>query len=163
VWDIQRLIDWAQTRPDINTRNLLVMGNSGGGVATLFAAACEPRITIAVSSCAFCAFVGQSGRLTHCDCNTVPGLLRFGKIEDIAGLIAPRHLLAVNGRLDTILPVQDVDPAVSETRRIFNVAGAGKQFAHYYGEGGHRFYADLMWPFVMQASGRISASAINCL
>ena len=93
TWDLQCLIDWAATQPEIDKSTILMMGNSGGGVATLYAAACEERIGITVASCSFCGLVGQNGTIHHCDCNAVPGIMRFGEFHDIAGLIAPRHLL----------------------------------------------------------------------
>lgn len=90
IWDMMRLIDWASELPEVNAEHILMMGNSGGGVITIFTAAVDPRITVAVPSCSYCSLVAESGFVHHCDCNTVPGILRFGEIWDIAGLIAPR-------------------------------------------------------------------------
>jgi dienelactone hydrolase len=148
VWDLSRLIDWAATLPEVDAGRVLVMGNSGGGVATLYAAACDTRVTVAVPSCSFCTLVGQNGVVYHCDCNAVPGILAWGGFHDVAGLIAPRHLLIVNGRQDALFPLAEVDRAVKGVHRIYVAAGVEERFAHRYGEGGHRFYADLMWPFI---------------
>lgn len=71
VWDMQRLIDWAITRDDVDPQHILMMGNSGGGMVTLFAAACDNRITIAVPSCSFAPTAREDGYLFHCDCNMV--------------------------------------------------------------------------------------------
>jgi hypothetical protein len=125
-----------------------MIGNSGGGVATLYAAACDTRIAVAVPSCSFCSLVGQNGVIYHCDCNTVPGILRWGEFHDVAGSIAPRYLLIVNGRQDSLFPVDQVDRAVEGVRRIYAACGVPERFVHCYGDGGHRFYADLMWPFI---------------
>ncbi len=38
VWDMSRIIDWATTLPDVDASTILMMGNSGGGMVTLFAA-----------------------------------------------------------------------------------------------------------------------------
>lgn len=151
VWDLQCLLDWACARPDVDRRRVLMMGNSGGGVATLYAAACDTRVTIAVPSCSFCSLVSSEGNVHHCDCNTVPGILGWGCIHDVAGLIAPRHLLIVNGRHDALFPVAEVDRAVASVRRVYRVAQADGRVSHRYGEGGHRFYERLTWPFIEQA------------
>jgi dienelactone hydrolase len=151
VWDLQCLLDWASGRRDVDACRVLMMGNSGGGVATLYAAACDPRVTIAVPSCSFCSLVSVDGNVHHCDCNAEPGILSWGGFHDVAGLIAPRHLLIVNGRQDALFPVDEVDRAVAKVRRIYTAAGAGGRMSHRYGEGGHRFYKDLMWPFIEQA------------
>ncbi len=154
VWDLMCLINWAVSQPDLDDSQILMMGNSGGGVSTLYAAACDERITIAVASCSFCTYVGESGVVHHCDCNTVPGILRFGEYHDVAGLIAPRHLLIVHGRTDPLFPLDEVERAVSGVRHIYDVADAAAAFDHAYGSEGHRFYSDLMWPFVMDALER---------
>ena len=151
VWDMERLIDWAAGLPETDGTKLLMMGNSGGGVVTTYASACDTRVQVAVPSCSFCTYVGVNGVIHHCDCNTVPGILGFGDFYDVAGLIAPRHLLTVNGREDTLFPLSEVDRAAEGVRRIYAAAGARDRFAHRYGEGGHRFYKDLMWPFIRQA------------
>ena len=151
VWDLMRLLDWATALPEVDSNRILMMGNSGGGVLTAYAAACDTRVTVAVPSCSFCTFVGQNGLVHHCDCNAVPGILRFGEFFDVAGLITPRHLLIVNGREDTLFPLPEVDRAVEGVRAIYAAAGVPERFAHRYGEGGHRFYKDLMWPFILDA------------
>jgi dienelactone hydrolase len=151
VWDLSRLLDWALSLPEVDASRVLMMGNSGGGVATLYAAACDTRVRVAVPSCSFCTLVGRNGVVHHCDCNTVPGILAWGGFQDVAGLIAPRPLLIVNGRQDALFPLAEVDRAVEGARSIYAAAGAPERFAHRYGAGGHRFYADLMWPFIRKA------------
>lgn len=154
VWDLERLVDWAITQPDVDASTILMMGNSGGGVATLYAAACDPRISIAVASCSFCTFLGENGMIHHCDCNAVPGIMRFGEFHDVAGLIAPRSLLIVHGRTDPLFPVSEIERAVSRLRNLYDAAGAAERFRHEWGPEGHRFYRALMWPFVMNAGPR---------
>lgn len=157
VWDLRQLVSWAETQPDIDTSRVLVMGNSGGGVATLYTAACDERVRFAVASCSFCGFAGENGVIHHCDCNAVPGILSFGEFWDIAGLIAPRHLLIVHGRDDPLFPLPEIDRAVDRLRQIYDAAGAAECFRHEWGDGGHRFYAHLIWPTVLEAMGRMKA------
>ncbi len=151
VWDLQRILDWASKLPEADSRHILMMGNSGGGVATIFAAAADERITIAVPSCSFAPTVGRSGYIFHCDCNMVPGLVELGGMPALAGLIAPRHLLAVNGRADKLFPVEEVESAAARARELYRAAGAAERFEHRWGDAGHRFYKDLMWPFIERA------------
>ncbi len=151
LWDLERLTDWAISQPEIDGSMILMMGNSGGGVATLYAAACDERISIGIASCSYCTLVGQSGAIHHCDCNAVPGIMRFGEMHDVAGLIAPRHLLVVHGRTDPLFPVGEIERAVSRVRYIYDTAQASARFRHVWGLEGHRFYSDLMWPFVLDA------------
>ena len=96
-----------------------MMGNSGGGMVTIFTAACDQRIGIAVPSCSFAPTVSQSGYIFHCDCNMVPGLMELGGLPDVAGLIAPRYLLAVNGRKDALFSEEAVEQAAATVRGIY--------------------------------------------
>ncbi len=150
VWDVQRLMDWAVELPEVDARCLLMMGNSGGGVLTVYVAACDERVTTAVPSCSFCSLVSPQGRIYHCDCDMVPGILEFGELYDVAGLIAPRRLLVVNGRKDKLFETSDVTRAVDGVQAIYKAAGCPERFAFRWGDAGHRFYKALMWPFVME-------------
>lgn len=152
VWDMQRILDWATALPDVDDSRILMMGNSGGGMVTLYTSACDPRITVAVPSCSFTLLTSSAGYIYHCDCNLVPGLLEFGDLPDVAGLTAPRALLAVNGVNDRLHSQEDIEQAAARVRAIYKAAGAEGQFDLRWGQEGHRFYSDLMWPFVLAAT-----------
>jgi len=153
VWDLQRLLDWACTLEEVDAGRVLMMGNSGGGVVTVNAAACDVRIKAAVASCSFCTHLGRGGQIHICDCHVVPGLMTFGEVWDVAALILPRALLVVHGRTDPLFPREEIERAVSGIRWIYDTASLPDRFAHRWGEGGHRFYKDLMWPFVRRSLG----------
>ena len=153
VWDMQRLLDWATKLPRVNHRHVLMMGNSGGGMVTIYAAACDQRITIAVPSCSFAPITSPGGYIFHCDCNMVPGIMKFGDLPDVAGLISPRHLLAVNGHGDSLHSDSAINRAAGRVRRVYIAAGCPRRFEHRWGNDGHRFYKDLMWPFILDALG----------
>lgn len=151
VWDMQRILDWATKQQDVDSRHVLMMGNSGGGMVTLFTAACDERVGIAIPSCSYAPTISESGYIFHCDCNMVPGLIELGGLPGVAGLIAPRRLLAVNGRTDALFTESAIERAVNETKTIYNASEHAERFEHRWGAAGHRFYADLMWPFVTHA------------
>jgi hypothetical protein len=50
VWDSQRLLDYLETVPGIDASRAGMVGHSLGGKMTLYAAALDPRIRVAVSS-----------------------------------------------------------------------------------------------------------------
>ncbi|MFP3904572.1 MAG: alpha/beta hydrolase family protein [Armatimonadota bacterium] len=151
VWDLQRIVDWAIQLPDVREDRIIMTGNSGGGMATSYAAACDTRVAVAVPSCSFAPYVGQNGLAHHCDCNAVPGIYTFGEFSDVVGLIAPRHLLVVHGSEDPLFSAEEVDRAVAQVRDIYEAAGVPERFEHRRGPEGHRFYADLMWPWIQSA------------
>jgi len=153
VWDISRILDWIGRRYEIDPKRIAITGNSGGGTTSVFAPACEERITVAVPSCYFCTFRDSIGSIYHCECNYVPGLLRLGEMWDVAGLIAPRPFRAIAGREDPIFPIDAVHRSYEQLRRIYRAAGAEEQCTLYVGDGGHRYYSDGAWPFIRQAFG----------
>lgn len=151
VWDVMRLIDWASARDDVDGSKVLVMGNSGGAMVTLYTAACDTRVTVAVPSCAYTMAASATGYIYHCDCNMVPGLLAWGNLPDVAGLAAPRWMVAVNGREDSLHFAEDIERAAAGAKAVFAAAGVPDHFEHRWGASGHRYYADLMWPFIEKA------------
>jgi len=50
VWDVMRTIDYIGTRAELDSNRVGCMGISGGGTATLFSTALEPRIRAALVS-----------------------------------------------------------------------------------------------------------------
>lgn len=150
VWDIQRLIDWALAHLEVDTNRIAVTGNSGGGTTTLFAAACDLRITVAVPSCYFCTFRGSIGSIHHCDCNYIPGILRLGEMADVAGLIAPRPFCAIAGKTDPIFPIRSVRQAYRQLKQIYTVAGVPERCHLHVGPEGHRYYQVGAWPFIRE-------------
>jgi hypothetical protein len=158
VWDVSRLIDWALARDDVDGSRIAITGNSGGGTTSLFAAACDTRIAVAVPSSYFCTFAGSIGVIHHCDCNYVPGIMRLGEMYDVAGLIAPRPFCAIAGRDDNIFPIKHVREAFRRVRKVYQVAGAPDRCKLYVGAGGHRYYSAGSWPLIRKWFGMQNAS-----
>ncbi len=148
VWDMSRLIDWAFGSLPVDPRRVAMTGNSGGGTISVFAPACDERITVAAPASYFCTFEGSIGTIYHCECNYVPGMLNLGEMHDVAGLIAPRPFIAIAGREDPIFPIDEVRFAFERLEAIYDVAGAGARCELYVGEGGHRYYKQGAWPFI---------------
>ncbi len=48
VWDVMRLVDYLETRDDVDASRIGLMGISKGGIETYLAAAADPRIAVAV-------------------------------------------------------------------------------------------------------------------
>lgn len=148
VHDMGRLIDYAATRSEIDASRIVITGNSGGGTVSLFTAALDERISIAVPSCYFCTFVDSIVSIYHCPCNIVPGILQLGEMYDVAGLIAPRPVLFVNGETDPIFPIEATRRSFSHVQAIYREMGFPDRCELYVGNGGHRYYKKPVWPFV---------------
>jgi dienelactone hydrolase len=150
VHDMGRLIDYAATRPEIDAGRVIITGNSGGGTVSLFTAAIDERIKVAVPGSYFCTFFDSVISIRHCPCNVVPGILRFGEMPDVAGLIAPRPFLALNGRQDEIFPIEATRRAFAQLKELYGAMGHPERCELFEGEGGHRYYKARVWEFVRE-------------
>jgi dienelactone hydrolase len=138
VRDGRRLIDYLETRSDVDTRRLGAMGISGGGMHTFFLACVDRRIRACVVSGYFCEFRQSIFAMHHCACNFVPGLSRFGEIHDLAGLVAPRPMLVEAGHRDPLFPIAAVKKTVAKARRVYRAFGAEERLATDYFHGRHQ-------------------------
>lgn len=153
VWDVSRAVDFLETLPQIDSKRIALMGNSGGGTATYYAACMDERISIAMPSCSVCSFGASIVWKRHCACNYLPGIAKYFDMGDIACLIAPRPLVMVSGKLDHGFHIDGAMKEFETIQKIYKAAGAEDQCHLVVGEEGHRFYADLSWPVFAKASG----------
>lgn len=160
VWDVMRAIDIAQQHFSPGAQ-YHCMGNSGGGTTTMYAAALEPRITMAMPSCAVCGYDTSIAAIDHCVCNHVPGIRRWFDMGDLAGLIAPRPLVVVAGRDDDIFPIEDTKENFALIQQYYKAAGAPEQCQLYIGQGGHRFYPQA-WEVFLMDNGQWTMDNATC-
>jgi dienelactone hydrolase len=142
VTKITRSLDVLETRPEVDRRRVAMIGLSYGGFYTLYTAALDPRIRVAVASCSF--------RDRGPDAAPVPENLRetdvLGSVE-LVKLISPRPLQVQDGIGDEIFPIGDVRRAAAQASSCYPGALAG-QFDFQVFAGGHEFHGDVAWPFL---------------
>jgi len=155
VFDVDRGIDYLASRGDADMNLIGIMGNSGGGVISMYAAAMLPRIAFSIPSCSFSRFEDSAMVIRHCPCNFIPDLFTVADMSDITGLIAPRPVVIVNGEEDDLFPIKPTREAFSDVEQIYEAAGARGRCHHVVGDGGHRFYADEAWAVMMPEIERL--------
>ncbi|HUT28860.1 MAG TPA: alpha/beta hydrolase family protein [Sedimentisphaerales bacterium] len=150
VLDTKRLVDYLQTRPDVDASRLGMMGISGGGMLTFFTTALDERIKACVVSGYFCTFRDSVLAMAHCQCNYVHGLSQFGEMSDIVGLIAPRPMLVEAGSLDPIFPIDNVKASVRRAEQVYKVLDAEDHIETDYFEGKHQISGKRAYDFLME-------------
>jgi dienelactone hydrolase len=144
AWDLHRLIDYIETRPDCRPGGVGCAGLSGGGLQTLWAAALDDRITCAVISGYFYGMKDALLRAICCACNYVPDLFTYVDTGDLGALIAPRPLLVETGDVDPLNGTNDglanVTAQVAITRRAYALLDAEDRLTHAICPGAHKWY-----------------------
>ena len=145
VWDVMRAIDMAQehfTCAFESPAQFACMGDSGGGVTTMYIACLESRVAKAMPVCAMCSFDHSIGIFAHCACNYVPGIRRWFDMGDLAGMVAPHPLMVVAGQTDSIFPIVPTRDTFALIQTYYEAANAPQNCALHVGGGGHLFYRE---------------------
>jgi hypothetical protein len=145
ILDVDRAIDYLASRGDVDMKRLGVMGNSGGGTTTMYAAALLKRIRAIIPSCCVAEYADSIMTLYHCGCNCVPEVMHYADMADVIGCFSPGPCVIVSGQDDEIFPIASAKRSVKALRRIYRSTGSVKNLKHVIGPQGHRFYADLAW------------------
>ena len=126
TWDAMRLLDFLETREEVDGERIGAAGLSGGGTTTLFFAARDERVKVALVAGYFCTFRDSIYEIHHCICNCVPHIMEWGEMSDVAALIAPRPMLAISGDKDRIFPIEATKRAYAQLAKTYEVLGASE-------------------------------------
>lgn len=147
VWDALRMVDLLETRHEVARGKIGMVGISGGGLVTQFAAALDDRIRAAGVSGYCNRFADCILSIRHCIDNYVPGLGLLADSGDIAALIAPRPLLIQAGTRDPLFPIAATRAAVGKLKQCYALFGASRSLETDIFAGGHQFRGRPFWAF----------------
>lgn len=156
VWDISRLIDVLEKdfADKVDLSCIGVMGNSGGGTCTSYVMALEPRVALAMPSCAMSNYNMSIGVIHHCQCNFVPEIALYFDMSDLIAMAAPKYYVQVSGESDKIFPIEGAKDVFEKGKKAYEALGCPDRCAFVHGALGHRFYADDAWPVVHRLTKR---------
>jgi dienelactone hydrolase len=153
VYEIMRTIDWIESRKELDAKRVGCMGCSGGGMATVFAAALDRRIQAALVSSYLNTFRESVMSISHCIDNYIPGILNWAEMYDVAGLIAPRPLFVESGERDNIFPIAASRASFQRVKNMYDVFGVPGNTAQEVFDGPHGFSGKLGLPFLAKHLG----------
>ena len=119
VWQAERMLDYLISRADVDAERIGVMGISGGGLASSFFTAYEKRVKACVVSGFLCTFKESVMGVYHCVDNFIPGIINYGEMADLFGLIAPRPMLIEAGTDDDIFPIDGVKSSYARLESLY--------------------------------------------
>jgi dienelactone hydrolase len=153
IWNHMRAVDLLQSLPEVDGERIGSIGLSLGGHNTLFLAAFDARIRVAVTSCGFDSFFDYYGGKLDGWCQdrympriaTVydkdPAKLPFDFPEVLAA-IAPRPLFVHAPLSDGNFRVASVRQCIDAVRPVYRLLGAADQLVALHPEGEHGFPAE---------------------
>lgn len=167
VWDLWRLVDYLETRADIDAKNIGMIGFSMGGIQTYLAASVDERIKVAVPAIALQSFrwslendqwQGRANtiKLAHNQAakdlgekevnqkvcralwnKVVPGITEDFDCPSLMRLFAGRPVLIVSGTMDKNCPYGGARIAVASAERAYKEANASDKLRVMVEEVGH--------------------------
>ena len=157
VLDIMRLVDYLETRPDVDASRIGLGGFSKGGIETYLATAVEPRIAAAVAGHGVQSFkwgldhggwdsrawtirdaLAATADETKAPLNAAfvrqfydrvaPGIYGEFDAPAMLPLIAPRPMLVINGDSDPRTPLAGVRESAAAAEQAYRATGAADKF-----------------------------------
>lgn len=145
IWDMQRGIDYLQSRQDIITDKIGVMGNSGGGTQTAYIMALDQRVVAAAPACYICNLFDT---LTHVNGpqdaeQNIFGQLAFGMDHaDYMNMRAPRPTLLCLATKDAF-NIDDAWKSFRFAKRFYGRFGFGERMSAVESDTPHGWYPQL--------------------
>jgi alpha-beta hydrolase superfamily lysophospholipase len=171
VWDLWRLVDYLETRDDIDTKNIGMIGFSMGGIQTYLAAAADERVKVIVPAIAVQSFrwslendqwKGRAGTIKQAHeraakdlgepavnqkvCRAlwnkvVPGILDDYDCPSMLRLCAGRPMLILSGTTDGNCPYGGAKIAIASAQRAYKDANAAERLSVLVEDVGHQVTA----------------------
>ncbi len=138
--DARWAFEFLARRRAVDAGRIGCVGLSYGGRMTMLAAAVEPRIRVAVISGALNVMQERIRGRYSCGAQVIPGLLQFGDVPEIAGLIAPRPAVWEVGKRDSLMVEEWIPGAWERIRRAYKALGAEESLAMDSFDGEHRWH-----------------------
>ncbi len=158
VWDVMRLLDYLETRADVDAKRIGLLGFSKGGMETYLTAAVDDRVTVAIPFIGvqsfrwalnnnawqsrvgtFQAAINEAAKdageneiaadfVRKFYDRVVPGIYDRFDGPQMLPLLAPRPLLVVNGDSDARTPLPGLMECVEKARAAYARAKAEEKF-----------------------------------
>jgi dienelactone hydrolase len=149
LWAVELLA----RHPRVDARRLGCAGLSYGGRMAMLTAALEPRIRAVVVSGALNVMQERIRQRYSCGAQVIPGLLEYGDVPEIGGLIAPRLAIWEAGKRDGLIVPKWADEALARMRLAYTALGAADKLLVDRFDGGHVWSGRLAYPQLARALG----------
>jgi pectin methylesterase-like acyl-CoA thioesterase len=138
LWDNMRSMDYLLTRPEVDSGRIGCLGNSGGGMQTIYFAAMDARVKVIVP----CSYLASRERMLELSgpsdgCSHLPDEGKWLlEMSDYLVACAPKPLLVLAGRYDFI-DYRATLSAYKDLQRVYKVLGQPAKLALFACDDGH--------------------------
>lgn len=147
IRDEQCLLDYLQTRPEIDKENIGATGMSMGCTRSWWLAAVDERVKAVVGVACFTRYtelIAHGYMRYHGIYYYVPGILNHFDTEAIHALIAPRPHLELSGDQDPGAPLDGVEKLESILAKVYALYGKPENFVSVvYAKTGHEYLPEM--------------------
>lgn len=149
--DILWTLEYVAGQESVDPGRIGCAGLSYGGRMTMLAAAVEPRIRAAVVSGALNCFQERTKNAAVSGCQLIPGLLAFGDVPEIGGLVAPRPCVWQFGTHDALIAPDWAGQALERMGRVYAALESSQHLHVDRFDGGHEWHDGLAYDVLDKA------------
>ena len=153
IQDGQAALDALAARPEVDASRMGCLGNSYGGRTTMWLTVFDERIKACVPTGCMNTFRERSLKLSSCGIQYLPGLLQYGDVPELFGLIAPRPMQLQAGEGDSLITPSDRDAILETVRQAYSLLEKEASFEYVLHTDGHLLRWDLAEPFLKRHLG----------
>lgn len=141
AWDAIRALDYLETRPEVDAKQIMITGNSGGGTITTWCCALEPRFVAAAPSC----FINTLRRMFESEQpadteQCPPHTLALGLDHaDFLMPYIPRQLILLGQEKD-LFDARGLDQSYARLKHLYTLLGAKDHVDLFIGPDYHGYY-----------------------
>jgi dienelactone hydrolase len=143
----QCLIDYLETRPEVDKSRIAATGMSMGCTRSWWLAAIDDRIQAVVGVACFTRYtelIAHGNLRKHGIYYFVPGVLQHCDTEAIHALIAPRPHLELSGDQDGGAPTDGIEDLEKKLGALYRLYGKGENFRSViYKDTGHEYLPEM--------------------
>lgn len=145
-WGVELLCQQSQVDP----QRIGCAGLSYGGRMSMLTSALEPRIQVSAVSGALNVMQERVLGRYSCGAQIIPGLLQYGDVPEIGGLIAPRPCVWEMGSRDGLIKADWAEDALQRIAAVYRAFGKPDNLQVDRFDGSHRWNGDVAFPLFDQ-------------
>ncbi len=141
LYDNLTLLDYLETRPDVDSSRLATIGMSMGGLMSWWLAALDDRIKVSVDIAGQVhieTLIQKRGLDHHGFYYYVPRFLKCFSTLGVQELIAPRPRLSLAGRDDRMCPIEGAKYLNEQLQKTYTNQHVPQNFEGFMLTGGHQ-------------------------